>query len=346
MHPSAADPQVRTQVRAASDVDVACDLLVDGLWVDISDDLVKAGQVGYQVDRTLHRTGQVTLSRELNWGSDRIRVRYQVGSVEVAVGTFIVSTPVEAAEETPRSWTVDVYDLLWLLDDLYGSTFVAEQGQGFLATVRGLVEPVGLPLLLADEAGGERTISDDRVFPLDEELTRLQIVNRLLRTVGYRDLWVDGQGRARSEPIVGLANRGSEWLYDATSEVTEVGAATRERDTFGRVNRLVALSDDPDADLEPVTLVVDDGLPTRTELVRLEAADQAALQVQAEAAFEKSRQVEDVVEVQVSPNPLHSHRDVVRLVHPDLDVDAKHLVRSWTLPLDGSDMTLELERIV
>lgn len=320
-------------------------------WEDVTEDLVAAGQVAYSADGTLHRTASLTLSKELLWGIDRVRVRCRVtapeGTFEVPVFTGITSTPTRQADAVPPVWEVECYDLLWLLDDIYGRTFIVEQDEGVLAAVRGLVEDAGLTLILSAEGDGERILEDPKVFSMDEELTRLAIVNRLLRSVGYRDLWVDGAGRARSEPSVGLAGRGAEWVYDASQPGTEVAVgATAETDLFGRVNRLLARSDDPEAGLDVVELEVADGYPVRTALENFEAVDEAALITQADAKFEELRQVTEAVSLEVAPNPLHSHRDVVHVAHPDIGVDGRGLVAGWTLPLDGSRMPLTVERVV
>ena len=351
MHPLASDPDVQAVVRSPSvEVDVVCELQTSDGWVDISDDLHRSGQVDYQLDRTLHRTGQVTLSRNLTWGVDRIRLSMTLsaseGTFTVPVGVLLVSTPSSVADEEPATWQVDCYDLLWLLDDVMGETFVAAEGNGHLETVRGLVSPSGLDLTLANEAAGDVPIAEDLLFPLDEELTRLQVVNRLLERVGYRGLWVDWQGRARSEPIVGLANRPVEWLYDAGADDTEVAeGAVRERDTWGRINRLVAVPEDPDADLDRVELTVADGRPQRSKVVSFDAADQETLGLLAAEELEKARRVDELFEVGVSANPLHAHRDVVRFVSPSLAVNRKCVVDGWRLPLDGSDMSLTLRAV-
>jgi len=51
------------------------------------------------------------------------------------------------------------------------------------------------------------------------------------------------------------------------------------------------------------------------------------------------------VSVAVSPNPIHDHFDVVDFVDAALGVNGRYLVTEWSLPLDGSDMTLELRGV-
>ena len=111
-------------------------------------------------------------------------------------------------------------------------------------------------------------------------------------------------------------------------------------DSFALPNRLVATASDPESDVDPYTAVRDDGRPLRTQVEEFDVADADALAAVAEERLSDLRQVERRLELAVSPNPLHSHRDVVRVIHDDLDVDSKALVEQWSIDLAGGDMTL------
>ena len=355
MLPEASDPQVRAIVRdTAVTVEVGCDLLTDDGWEDISEDVEPAGQVECDSFRTIHRTCKLRVARRLEWGKDRVRLRMKLssaaGQFEVPVGVFLLSTPSEQAGEVPVTFDVEGYDLLEVLDQPHGSSFVASSGTGYLAAARTLIEGAGLSVSFADEQA-DRMLSQDRVWPLDEQTTTLQIVNELLLAVGFRKLHIGANGTARSQPLTPLSERGTEWTYDAGSDVTTVGEfRTGMFDFFDVPNRLVAVSDDPEAGLAAVTLDnVDDGPTSQdargrviTAVERFEAADAAALEAQAADRFDELTTVAEEFVLSVSPNPTHFYRDVVRLVDPGLGVDVKCVCRKFVLPLDGSDMRLEL----
>lgn len=354
----ASDPAVQAVVRDPQvEVDVTCELGTDDGWTDISGDLVVAGQVELDSFRTIHRTCRVVVSRVLDWGKARIRLSMTLtspsGSFTAPLGVFVLSTPVTVAGELPSTFQVDGFDLLEVLDQPYGSTFVAEAGTGYLANARSLVEAAGLSVSFVDEQD-DRMLSQDRVWPIDEQTTTLGIVNELLSAVGFRRLNVGPEGVARSQPYRPPADRGVEWTYDAGSDDTSVGEQrTATFDFFDAPNRLVAVSDDPETDLDPVVLENQDDGPTSiagrgrtiTAVRSFEAADAAALEAQATEEFDLLSKVAEEFEVSVSPNPLHGFRDVVRLVDPELGVSRKAMVRSWTLPLDGSDATLRLRAV-
>ena len=342
----------------APTVDVGCDLLSSDGWTDISEVLDPSGSsVEHGSYRTIHRTCKVKLARQLDWGNARIRLRMSMTaggvSFDTSLGVFLLSTPVVQAGEDPKTYDVEGYDLLELLDQPHGSTYVAAAGTGYLANARTLVEVAGLTVSFADE-GADRMLGSARVWPLDEQTTTLNIVNDLLGAVGYRGLWVGPEGTARSEPYLSPADRGSEWTYDADADLTTVGMArSKTADFFDAPNRLVAVSDDPENPVGPVTLDnVSDGVTSQNArgriiptVVRFEAADLAGLTSQAEERFDVLSRVTDEFTVQVGPNPFHGHMDVVTYRDASLGVSARCLVRQWQLPLDGSDMRLDLRAV-
>jgi len=327
----------RTVVRAwAPTVDVGCDLWSTDGWTDISEVLDPSGSsVELGSYRTIHRMAA---------GGE---------SFDTSLGVFLLSTPTTQAGESPKTFDVEGYDLLELLDQPHGETFVATSGTGYLANARTLVEAAGLTVSFADE-GADRNLPADRVWPLDVQTTTLSIVNDLLAAVGYRGLWVDTEGTARSEPYLSPADRGAEWEYDADDVLTTVGLSrSKTADFFDAPNRLIAVSDDPENPVGPVTLNnVDDGRTSQNArgrviptVVRFEAADLAGLTSQANETFDVLSRVADEFTVTVGPNPFHGHMDVVLYQDTGLDVSARCLVRQWSLPLDGSDMQLDLRAV-
>jgi hypothetical protein len=346
-------------VRDASvTVDVGCDLWTTDGWLDISESLVPAGsslEAGSY--RTIHRTCTVSLSRQLDWGKDRIRLRMSLtspsGTFETVLGVFVLSTPETVAGEDPRTFKVEGYDLLEFLNRPHGETFVAAVGTGYLANARTLIEAAGLPVTFLDETA-DQTVTTARIWPIDEQTTTLNIVNDLLAAVGFRGLHMTRDGVATSEPYQAPADRGVEWEYDATVDATTVGETrTAIFDFFDAPNRLVAICDDPEKTIDPVVLNnVDEGITSQTArgrvipaVLRFEAANAAALTARAVEAFDRLSRVAEEFTVTVGPNPAHFLHDVVRFADPDLAVNRKCVVRSFRLPLDGGDMTLDMRAV-
>ena len=74
-------------------------------------------------------------------------------------------------------------------------------------------------------------------------------------------------------------------------------------------------------------------------------ATQAPLESAAQESLDTEKRVADYLTLSVSPNPVHSHFDVVSVVDAQIPVNGRFLVTDWSLPLDGSDMQLSLRGV-
>lgn len=331
--------------------------------LDITDDVRPAGQVTHNNFRTIHSTVQMQVSRELQWGNQRIKLYWSIidgdGEIRVPLGVYLLSTPETAAGETPKTWTVDGFDKLEVLAHPHGTTYRAAAGDAYLTLVEDLITAAGESAVLLDLTLSATVLPSDRVWPLDEQTTTLNIINDLLAAVGYRGLWVDQDGNYRSEPYVAASSRPTEWTYSADSADTMVGMGrTSSADFFDTPNRWVFVNDDPAQDF-PVegdgvytvlnqsdgATSIDERGRTITRVVKLSAASQSALETQGDRMVERDKRIVTRVSLQVSPNPLHLHFDVVKLVDAELSVSGAFQVHEWSLPLDGSDMTLDVKAV-
>lgn len=352
---------------------------------DISDDLL-GGTVDRGNYRTIHSTCRLSISRQLLWGSQRVRPYLTLSNAETVggnwndgnwndglwagtvgvtarfyLGTFLLSTPERRVGESPVVYEVDGYDKLEILNHPHGSTFSAVAGDAYLTTVANLITATGESNVLLDQTAAATTLPTARVWQIDEQTTTLNIINDLLGSVGYRALWVDQDGFYRSEPYVSPADRGAEWTYDADSASTTIAEdRTAQADYFATPNRWVFVIDDPAAASFPTegagiyTVLNQSDGPTSIDqrgrtisrIVRLSAADQASLVTQGDRIAENDRRLDERLTLAVSPNPLHGHFDVVAVTDAELGyIDKRFLVTDWSLPLDGSDMTLELKAV-
>lgn len=327
---------------------------------DISGDLA-GGEVERGNFRTIHGTCRLAISKELAWGSQRIKpyMTLSDGTVEARfnLGVFLLSTPERQAGESPATFDVDGFDKLEVLAHPHGSTYSASSGDAYLTLVEDLIAGAGESKVRLDQAESSTTLSSGRVWDL--ETTTLTIVNSLLRAVGYRSLWVDQDGYYRSEPYVSPADRGADWDYSADSATTTVGQErTASADFFATPNRWVFVLDDPEASTFPsegdgiytVTnqsdgdTSVDARGRTITRVEFLDASSQTSLETQGDRMVESDKRLDRRLALNVSPNPLHRHFDIVRVFDAELGVNGrKYVVTDWRLPLDGSDMQLDLK---
>lgn len=354
--------QVRTLIGATLlQVDVGCELLDadDTFLDDISADLQPAGSL---VDRrmyaTVHGGCRLRLSRQLDWGSQRLRPYMLLSDGHVSarfdLGVYLPSTPVRPIGETPETYDVEGYDKLEVLDTPVGKTVRVAAGTAVVAQVRTFLNDLGEPSHSIESS--DATLPSDRLWPLDERTTWLHVINDLLGTIGYRGLWCDWGGRYRSETYRRPADRAPEWVYGTDEATTIVGPSRRVvADFFDAPNRWVFIRNDPAQGVaDPATTGVyevvnqSDG-PTSidargrtiSKVELLDVASQAALVARGDQVVDTDKRIATDLRLETGPNPLHWHFDVVTYDDPALGGPVKAVSHAWTLPLDGGDMTHE-----
>lgn len=358
--------QVRRIIEASHlEVDLGVELLDadDRFLADISGD-VDDGVVEHGNYRTIHGTCRLTLTRRLDWGGQRVRpyMTLTAGGLTARfdLGVYLLSTPTRSAGTAPVTYQVEGYDKLHVLDTPIGSTYRVAAGTGHLAAVVAAINAAGETKIRIASLGDDTPLPRDRVWPIAEESTWLRVVNDLLDAVGRQAVWCDDDGWYRSEPYQSPTVRAPEWLYDADDqERTTVGEdRTEEADFHATPNRWVFIRDDPEAGL-PVdgdgryqVDDVDGGVTSQqargrviTRVVPVDTSTQAALVAKADRMVANDRQVIRSLRLTVGPNPLHAHFDVVTVRDAELGVDTRAVIRSWVLPLDGSDMTLDMREV-
>lgn len=369
--------------------------LLDGdgdLIADISDDLV-GGEIECGNYRTIHRTCRLTVARRLVWASQRVRPYLTLSDAAVRsrllaetgdtlltesggdllteaaaaatvearfnLGVYLLDTPAENLEDVDV-FEVEGYDLLDVLNQPHGASYRIAAGTAYLTAVSDLITDAGETAPTVDPAEAATTAPSDRVWPLDESTTTLQIINDLLAAVNYRALWVDWDGRFRCTPYASPSTTAAEWTYNADSASTSIvgETRTRERDFYATPNRWVGVRNDPtdslpvDGDGRYETVNQSDGDTsidargrTITRTLFLDAADQDSLVAQVDAAKEEDMRVNVHRMFTTGPNPLHWHFDVCELVDAAAGPTVNAVWVSWLLPLDGGDMTHETREV-
>lgn len=340
--------------------------LVSGETSDISEHLVPSGSsVSRDCDALIHGTCRLRLSVELPWASTLLRpfatLSNSTTSARFDLGVYELGTPSTVVDEDPRTFDVEGYDRLSRLRWAVGATYRVAASSGALTAV-------AASIAAADEAGfgvvfdgiaDDPALSSDWVWPIAGDSTWLRVCNDLLGAVGYRSLWCDWRGRYRSGPWQSPSARGTEWCYCADDpRVTIVhDGRTQTRDIWPVANRWIFIrrNIDQGAPADGDGVVVRDNVSTgpasrdafagkvRTEVVEVDAESHAALEVLADDHVEAALGVATYLDVELGCNPLHWHRDVVRLI--DGNEDSRWLVQSWELPLDGSPMRQTWRRI-
>lgn len=324
---------------------------------DISDSL-ESGSVSRDNTATIHGACSLKIAGALDWGSAIVRPYMTLTddfgrTLRYNLGAYYTSTPVHDPSTSPVIYDVTGYDLLEALSSPVGSAYSVDKGSAYLDAVVQILADQGFSQVLLDPDRATTTLTSARVWPLDENITWLTVINDLLNAVGYEGIWADWDGVLRARAYQVPTMRTPEWVYD-TGDNTSLLSTKRTvtRDFFDAPNRWVFVrSNEPDG-TTPVdgngiyTFINQSDGPTSVDargrvistVVPTEAADQDALVASASQTIAEQQRIDVKVVASTAPNPLHWHQDRILLSDPAIGEDIDVLETSWSLPLDGSDM--------
>jgi hypothetical protein len=324
---------------------------------DISDDLLD-GSITRESSATLHGTAALEISRDLDWANAIVRpyVTLTDGttSARFNMGAYLTNVPSVRFGSFPNTQTVQGYDILHWLNTSVGEAYVVSTGTAYLTAVESVLIGRGILAYSIDQEKAGVVLPSNRVWPLDERTTWLNVVNDLLGAIGYLGIWSDWDGRLRCVPYENPRERAPEWTYH-DDELKSMMAPTGnvERDYFDVPNRWVAVRSN---DIDGATPTEGNGVYTYTnertgptsvegrngriitQFMSVEAADQTSLIAKVNAAVDAAITITMAIDVDTAPNPLHWHFDRLYVANdslPMMDV----LSTKWTMSLTGNPMS-------
>lgn len=363
MQPKARDGYTDTEIETLIhtdnlNVEPGLELVTDSEVVDISDRL-SGGSVAHNNFATIHGTCRLRILEGLAWGSARVRlfVDLTAGAVTARfyLGVYLLDTPERTLGLSPEEYDVEGYDLLKILDQPAATSYAVGSGDSVVSEVRAILDAHGGGVgHLIEESSA--TFPAAKVWPLDPQTKWLGIVNDMLASIGFRGLYMDWEGRYRSETYQTPADRDPEWTYDADETRTIVGQDRKitadffdapNHWVFIRNNPAVGLADPATSGVYEVTNDADgptsvDGRGRTISSVRyLDAVNQASLEAQGDQIVDREKRLDTTLDVTVGPNPLHWHADVVAYRDAAMGPPVKASVHEWSWEFD-QDMTVKL----
>lgn len=351
-----------------------CDLLKYDLTPigNLNDDLL-GGKVIREMNATVHGSCTLQFTRELDWATvlarPWMRLHNPVNQAEYAqwsLGVFALTTPKKTLGYDQVTFEVTGYDRLYLLDRQVGNTYSVRAGVKYLAAVTAAINAAGLSGVLLDSSDAAKALPKSMTWPLVPEYddnpengqsdtadmagptTWLNVVNDLLEAVGYSPLWCDENGYFRSEPNVPASARAPEWTFDvpgATNILADERSITP--DDWNLPNKWIfvrqGLDTQPTTSNGGIWIYTDTASVARRgglvwpKQIQLPAADFASLQRQGRAIIAND-QAGTSVDVESSPFPPAGHRDVYRVIDPELGGDFRVSAYRWELDLGGENM--------
>lgn len=343
-------------IRGASAIIVGsgAELLAPDLTVteDVSAWLL-GGTVERHAYNTLHGAANLSISRELDWGSALIRpymtLTDGLALARFNLGAYYTATPDRPFGDSPPTYAVACYDILQVLDDPVGDAYSVDAGVAYLQAVADILDSRGVLVYLIDQTAAGKVLPSPRTWVLDDNTTWLNIVNDLLSSIGYQGMFSDWDGRLVAQPYRTPSTRQSEWTYTADATAIHGPDGTVSHDFYSAPNRWVFYRTNGTDGTTPVegdgiyTFVNDATGPTSvtarggrviTKPMGLDVADQASLISSAQTTIDADMSIGTKVSTASGPNPLHWHFDRITVNDAGIGQTAEYLSTDWSLALD------------
>lgn len=327
------------------------------------------GQISHDNYAAVQSDIQFTIEKELKWGIDRVRP-YAVLSTDFApsvrfdLGVYVLTTPIYDKSSVTPQYDVTGYDKNYLLNNPIGDTYTVPAGTNYVTAVQTMIAAAGATNSLITPTN--LTLPSDMVFPLDYDNTGtlwIDAINQLLAAIYYDLIWCDQIGRYRSGPTALLTTRAPEWQFDSRSanmkSIVAADSTTETNDVWGIPNHWVFIQNGLTvAPVEGVGKYTVDNFVTgpssQMSLGRqvnavyfYDAADQPTLMQLGNAKVAVDMADKAEFDINTAPIYLAGNLDVISYVDDATPaaVPQKFVASTFTLPLDGSDMTWQWERV-
>lgn len=323
---------------------------VETYWVDLLDDddnFVRtlptvesgSGTVTGNLDATIRGGCSVTIHEELDWLTARLRPWVRVNDQSWPLGVYLTSSPSLKNSATGQAWQVGGLDKTVILDEWKSDeSFVVNAGVAVVPKVIDLINSVGETRITATDSTKVTKYS----HTWKPGTSMLEIINDLLKSIGYDEVWADGFGFYRLQPYVDPWNRSIVRTFEAGSASIHSPNWSRDQDIASVPNKVVAVTTGtgPEPGMIATATNTRDDSPYSYQnrggrwVVKhyegVEAVDQASLNALAERYLWGSSTPSANLKVSHAVVPIDAG-DVVRFISTDINVRAT--VSEFKVPL-------------
>lgn len=293
---------------------------------------------------------------QIDYITDRIQpiIELWMGDkyIEFPQGIYLLNSPSRSDENKVIYRTITGYDKLQILeDDKVDRHFIAA-GTKYIDAVKALISSTGETKI--DIQVSLNTTATDKEYL---NMSKLEIINELLKELNYNSLRVDERGYYTSTYYVLPQDKPTEFEYLTDANSVIYNGMTEELDLWDVANVVICTVSNPEQTVMSATAENHNSFsPTSIEnlgrrKVRLESVDsiasQEALQDYTNRLLANESQVYGKIEFKTSIMPIHSYLDTLKIKYDNLNVNDKFQETSWTLDMSiGGEMVHECRKVV
>ena len=325
-------------------------------WIDT----VKTGRVSYSALAKIKRSALFTMLEDsrVDYLNDRMQPFMEISAggktISFPLGVFLLNSPSREDENTVVTRTIEAYDKLQILEeDNFETRYFIPAGENYVNAISSIIMSSGETAISISPT--TLTIGRDREFDLD--MTKLDIINRLLEELNYSSLRVDAEGTYVSEPYIEPGNRPIDYEYITNEQSVILPDAREEIDLYNVKNVFVVFEDNPEK--PPLRSVyVNDNLASPMSTVsrgrRLadvrqleDIADQIALDAYTRRIAINATNIYSHIRFYTASMPMHDYMDTLLVTYSPLGVSDTYQETGWELTLEaGASMEHRVRKVV
>jgi len=314
---------------------------------------VKQCDLNINFENTISSTLNVLLDEndfDIDYFNDFIKPKYIMNNYTFPLGIYTITAPSKTNDYTFTETNIDGYSILKILDDdKITESITIEEGENVIDTVISYIESCGDWLKHNIESNDE-VLSEDLTYEVGK--SKLYVINGLLNTINYYNLYCDGNGVFKSSSSDIESNTSytfkddNESLYDNTVKLT--------KDYSNIFNQAIVISNETSEDTEPIysaktyeDLGIENSVPfsitnigrTIPMIFNSETVTQDYADARSERELLNILEIDEQIEYKhafVSPREndgLPYDGDCFKFIHSKLNLNANYrfIYSSWTL---------------
>ena len=296
-------------------------------------------------------------SKDINYVDERLRpkmkVRYGDKWLTFPLGIYLLSSPSIQGKIGAYTKDAEAYDKSVILkEDKFTERTLFQPGTGYVDNIVLILNSAGITNVNITPNTSELTV------PIEFEIgtSKLEAINKLLKSINYNYLYFDNNGTARSTPYILPMLRNVDENYQTDKKSIILLDSEKSQDLFNCPNVFVRYLENPDTGTLISKVINDnpsDKLSTVSRgrsIVDIESvsdiADQATLD-QYVLRVMAEKQVYETISFKTALMPHHGYMDCLGINIESLNFNAKCIETGWSMDLKvGGTMQHTCRKVV
>lgn len=323
-------------------------------------DTVQNSRISYQSLAKIKRSANITMieDSEVDYLNDRIQPWIDITAIGKTVsfpmGVFLLNSPKRQDDDNVIFRDIEAYDKLQILEeDSFEERYFIPAGENYVNAISSIIMSAGETAIQITPT--TLTTQTDKEFDL--EMSKLDIINKLLDELNYYSLRVDVEGKYVSEPYIEPGNKEVEYRYVTDEESVIIQGVSEDIDLYNVKNVFIAFVDNPEKPSMRSVYVNDnpDSITSTvsrdrrlTDIRRLEdIADQIALDSYARRIAINATNIYSHINLNTAIMPFHDYLDTLSVTYEPLGTSDVYQETSWEMDLQvGGSMRHTIRKVV